>query len=347
MPKKKYKTEDEILKAKNEKAKKYYQKNSKLISEKNSIKYNSNKFYYVYKVTHPLTGQYYIGSRSCLCLPEEDINYKGSQSTWKLSKTEKQTLFKEIIKSGFKNREDCIEFEGDQIRNCIEDPLNENYYIPSKTFGHENKVTVRNESGKIILISKEDPDYINGKLKFMHCGKVTVTEGDKIIMVDVKDPRYLSGELKFIHCGKVIVFDKSGKKISISNKDPRYLSGEFISSSKNTVLVKDGNNNKIRVSKEDPRYLSGELKFIATGNVCVKDSNGNCFYVDKKDPRYLNGELCGSSKGYWGWSIKIEIDGEIKTAKDYAGIYNIKVKDLKDFLEKSGISYKRIKNEVT
>ena len=89
------------------------------------------------------------------------------------------------------------------------------------------------------------------------------------------------------------------------------------------------------------------MKFIATGNVCVKDSNGNCFYVDKKDPRYLNGELCGSSKGYWGLSIKIEIDGEIKTAKDYAGIYNIKVKDLKDFLEKSGISYKRIKNEVT
>lgn len=338
---KKYYNSEELRISRNEKAKRYYQKNAEKISKQNREKYQSKKTYYVYKVTLPSTGQFYIGSRGCYCSAEEDTNYTGSQSKWNLTKEERGLLIKEILKKDITSMADAIEYEAKLIAENINNPLNENYFIPNKNFTADNKVTVKNLDGKIILVSKDDPRYLSGELKFMHCGKVTVSNGDKIIMVDVNDPRYLSGELKFIHYGKVQVND-GNKKISVNKDDPRYLSGELKSSTKGTVLVTDKNGNKMRVSINDPRYISGELKFIATNKVSVKDNNGKCFYVDRNDPRYLSGELVGSSKGYWSWSTRIMIDNQITKAIDFSKIYNVKVKDLKKFLEDNNIKYKKI-----
>jgi hypothetical protein len=55
------------------------------------------KNFYVYKLTHPETGQFYFGSRGCSCDISVDP-YKGSMSGWKISKEEKRSLIKEIIK---------------------------------------------------------------------------------------------------------------------------------------------------------------------------------------------------------------------------------------------------------
>jgi hypothetical protein len=296
---------------------------------------------YVYRLTNEETGQFYIGSRASKISPELDL-YKGSMVVWKMSRLEKINLKKEIIKSGFNSVHEMIEYEGDIIRNCIKDPLNENYAIPHPNFQTYGKVTVKTEFGKIILVSKQDKEYLNGNLKFMHCGKVTVKDKDSIIMIDVTDPRYISGELKFMHCGMVNVIDVEGNHFKISNKDPKFLSGELKSSSKDTVLVYDKNGNKIRVSLKDPRYINGELKFIAKGKVSVKDKDGNQFYVDRSDPRFLSRELVGTSKGYWSWRTKIKINNLVENARFFSMIYNIRIKDLKQYLEENTIPYEKI-----
>jgi hypothetical protein len=86
------------------------------------------KKYYVYKLTDKITNEFYFGSRSCLGEIEDD-NYMGSMVTWKPNK---KNLIKEIIKSDFLNREDCIKFEKDIIKNNIDNALNRNYHIPNE-----------------------------------------------------------------------------------------------------------------------------------------------------------------------------------------------------------------------
>lgn len=301
--------------------------------------------FYVYKLIHPETGQFYFGSRRCYCEISED-SYKGSMCGWKITKEEKQKLIKEIIKSDFKNIEEMITYEGDLVRKHIDDKLNENYAIPNPKFQSYNKVTVKTENGKVILVNREDPDYLSGKLKFIHCGKVTVRSGDSIIMVDVEDPRYISGELEFIHKGFVNVLDSEGNHFKVNKEDYRFLNGELKSSSKDTVLVFDELGNKFRVSTNDDRYIKGELKFIASGKALVKDKDGKSFYVNINDPRYLSGELVGNSKGYWSHATHLIIDGEFNSALHFSKKYGVRIKDLKQFLENNHIDYvKKIKQD--
>lgn len=50
-----------------------------------------SKHHYVYRSYEPL-GRSYIGKRTCLCLPEEDINYFGSYSDSEFHPTQKEIL---------------------------------------------------------------------------------------------------------------------------------------------------------------------------------------------------------------------------------------------------------------
>jgi hypothetical protein len=50
-----------------------------------------SKHHYVYRSYEPL-GRSYIGKRTCLCLPEEDISYFGSYSDVSFSPTQKEIL---------------------------------------------------------------------------------------------------------------------------------------------------------------------------------------------------------------------------------------------------------------
>jgi hypothetical protein len=64
--------------------------------------------HYVYKIKFN-TGHFYFGSRSCECLPEQDITYLGSPVThrkyWELHAPEK------IIIRNFETREEACEHE--------------------------------------------------------------------------------------------------------------------------------------------------------------------------------------------------------------------------------------------
>lgn len=88
-------------------------------------------YHYTYRIDNPITGEFYIGSRSSKVKPKLDIKYLGSMKTWK---PDKSILIKTIIKTDFKTRESAIEYESKLISKYINDPLNRNYNIPNKGF---------------------------------------------------------------------------------------------------------------------------------------------------------------------------------------------------------------------
>jgi hypothetical protein len=92
-------------------------------------------YYYIYKVTDPNTGKFYIGRRKSEIEPELDVNYKGSMYSWaKEEDFNKDILIKEIIVKGIETMEELCELESSIIEENINDPLNKNAHIPGKTF---------------------------------------------------------------------------------------------------------------------------------------------------------------------------------------------------------------------
>ena len=89
-------------------------------------------YHYVYKVKDLVTDEFYFGSRTCLCEPLNDNEYKGSMRKWQ-PRSYKE-LHKEIINDSFITREDAIEYESSLIKKYIADPLNRNYSVPGKHF---------------------------------------------------------------------------------------------------------------------------------------------------------------------------------------------------------------------
>lgn len=114
-------------------------------------KRKKNKNYYVYKVVDTTTNQFYIGSRGCFGNPDDDY-YMGSMTTWNPNK---DNLIKEIIKSDFLNRRECIAYERMLIKECINEPLNENYHIPGEGFHTDGKTHSEETKRKIGIATKQ------------------------------------------------------------------------------------------------------------------------------------------------------------------------------------------------
>ncbi|MCK9574704.1 MAG: hypothetical protein WC979_03395 [Candidatus Pacearchaeota archaeon] len=176
-------------------------------------------YHYVYRIEHIETKQFYIGSRSSEVHPTLD-SYLGSMKTWKPDKTK---LKKEIIKDDFICREDALKFETEEITNCIEDPLNENYYIPFNGFHTIGSVMVKNSEGHTFLIKIDDPRYASGELKPIALNRVAVIDSNgNVFCVNTDDPRYLSGELKSLQStkkGSHYVCDKLKRRVNMVSRD--------------------------------------------------------------------------------------------------------------------------------
>lgn len=101
--------------------------------------------HYVYRIDDPVTGEFYIGSRSCNCEAEKDM-YMGSYKTWKPE--DKNRLVKTILKSNFRKRKTATEYEIKLIKEHIDNTLNRNYHIPSIGFHVTGKPTIHTEETK-------------------------------------------------------------------------------------------------------------------------------------------------------------------------------------------------------
>lgn len=104
--------------------------------------------HYVYKLTEPTTGEYYIGVRSCNCDSFDDY-YMGSMITWK---PDKSKLYKVIIREDFKNREEANEYEYRLLLIHTKEKLNRNYHN-SKGFCCYGKSTSDETKAKLSKIN--------------------------------------------------------------------------------------------------------------------------------------------------------------------------------------------------
>lgn len=126
--------------------------------------------HYVYRVDDPITGEFYIGSRTCNCDINDD-NYKGSYCTWKPEDVGR--LVKTILKSNFRKRETAIKYEAKIIKKYIDDDLNRNYHIP--TVGFHTAGKIHTEEARIKIKEKRKTQILSEKqlntLKTMNLGK--------------------------------------------------------------------------------------------------------------------------------------------------------------------------------
>jgi hypothetical protein len=114
--------------------------------------------HYVYKITDPITQEYYIGSRTCKCDIVDD-SYMGSYKTWK--PIDKERLVKIILKSDFIDRIDAILYEKQIIIENKNNKLNRNYHIPTVGFCTLGNIDV---AMKISKSKKGKPSQNKGKV---------------------------------------------------------------------------------------------------------------------------------------------------------------------------------------
>lgn len=306
-----------------------------IVKMSNSIYKEKN--HYVYCITEIDSSMKYIGVRSCMGDPINDLGYKYFSSSKNKSFVRNQKdapeKYKYDVLSIFDNREDAINEEV-RLHELYDVGRNPKFYNNVKQtnigFDTTGKVTVCDDSGNIMLVSINDQRYLSGELKHYSTGTVSVFDSSgNYLKVKIDDQRYLSGELKHVSTGIVTVKDNLGNTKSVKINDEKYISGELQHNTKGMVVVKDSNKTITQVSINDPRYISGELIQINTGRtlaynksgeivsvyiddekylsgeyvsinknkVNVKDKDGNSFQVDKNDPRYLSGELVSFRKG--------------------------------------------------
>jgi len=143
-------------------------------------------YHYIYKMTDPNTGEFYIGRRSSKVKPELDVTYRGSMLSWsKEDNFDKSILIKEILIKDIETIEELCKLEPIIIESVINDPLNKNAHIPSKGFctkgplseEHKRKLSEIKMGKKNPLIEgTKNPMY--GKMQSEE-GRLKISESNK------------------------------------------------------------------------------------------------------------------------------------------------------------------------
>lgn len=296
------------------------------------------KYNYVYLITEISSGLKYIGVRSCDVDPTNDLKlYKSSSRNKEFLQRQKEfpNDYKYEILSFHDTREDASneEIRLHELYNVAINPTFINNAKQTSTkFDTTGKVTVKDEHGNTMQVSKLDPRYISGELVHIFTGTTTVKDIDgNLYQVSLDDPRYLSGELVHINTNKVPVKDKNNKKYLVDKSDPRYLSGELISIFCGKVVVKDKDGNTMQVNVNDPRYLSGELVNVCVGTKHTEAHNKKISesLLGEKNPMYgkkHRPDTIEKFKGNTAGNKKIFADGKIyNSRKEAAEALNINV----------------------
>ena len=154
--------------------------------------------FYVYKLEHVETGEFYFGSRGCKCLPEKDVKYLGSMYVWK---PDKNKLIKTILKDVI-SREEAYIYEAKLIEENINNTLNRNYHIPNKGYNTYGIIFVKDKNGNFLQILKNDERFLSGELTSIKKGTTIVKDNyDNKFCVNIDDNRFLTGEIFGIRKG--------------------------------------------------------------------------------------------------------------------------------------------------
>lgn len=169
-----------------------------------------NIYHYVYRIIEKDSGKKYIGSRSSKIHPSEDIGimYFSSSRDKDFIKNQKEfpKNYKYEILSIHEERESAL-IEEARLHDIYDVGRNIEYINKAKqtvsTFDVSGTVVVKDEYGNILSVSVDDPNYKNGKYKFILCGTVKVKDkhGNNLT-VSIDDEKYLSGEYVGLNKGK-------------------------------------------------------------------------------------------------------------------------------------------------
>ena len=328
-----------------------------------------DKYHYCYEVYVPSTKWTYRGVRSCKDWSKD--KYLGSSSYYSYKddineskrvefrilsfhKTREEANNKEIeiVNEDFINRNDTYNkglptnyhvYNSVTVRDKNNETLSVKLNDPKLLSGEyvpisKDKITVKDKKGNYSQIDKSDKRYLVTLFPF---SKDTVNVKDILgntLQVNVNDPKLLSGEYVPISKDRVVVKDMNGNSFTV-NKSEFYERSDIQHVTKNRVTVKDKDGNTMSVNINDDRYLSGELVSIAKNTIKVLTKNNDIITVNKDDPKVLSGEYVHVNKNRWAWNKMITINEEIKSAKDWAKYFNIRVKDLKMYLKQNIIKY--------
>lgn len=207
-------------------------------------------FHYFYKITNNINNHFYYGIHSTDNL---DDGYMGSGS--RLHRAYKkygiENFTKEILKF-FDTREECAKYEREIVNeNLINDNSCYNISLGGKTPTTINAIVVKTETGKILCVNKNDPDYLNGTLKPIWCGKHHTDETKQKLkqtlhniqhQQNVKNSRY---NTCWMNNGKESISvnnDKIDYYLSLG-----YVKGRLCIATENNIKA---NNNRIWLNKD-------------------------------------------------------------------------------------------------
>lgn len=217
-------------------------------------------YHYVYEIIEKSSGKRYIGSRTSVLLPENDLGIVYFSSTTDLNFYKRQLSkpddYEYVILSVYATRIEA-NAEERRLHELYKVNANDNFYNKVITainaFNPSGMVVVKDKIGNIYHVSLDDERYLSGELVHISKGKITVIDKDgNTSSVGKDDPRYLSGELVGFSKGRVNVrwkdkMDEPGFMVDVD--DPRYLSGELVSANKG-----------FKFSKEQKKKVSVALK---------------------------------------------------------------------------------------
>ena len=141
----------------------------------------------------------------------------------------------------FDNRDHMILMEKKIVnREFIERKDTYNIILGGGWRPNNGSILVENEIGKRFRVSKDDPDFISGKLKSTLSDFIMAVDSDgNNYRVKKDDPRIISGEIFSKIKGKTLIIDKNGIKKWVSVNNPKFLNGEYKHITKDRVISEE------------------------------------------------------------------------------------------------------------
>ena len=203
-------------------------------------------YFYIYKMTHPETKEFYIGRRTSKIPADLDYQYRGSSLKWYRTLSNDvidNVLIKEIIKDDIKSDEELNTLEIYYISINLTNPLCMNAHVPGKGFHtigplsdeHKTKIGEFNKGRRWITNGIESKTISNiesetipegwyfGRIKFSESHIKKLSDSHKGVKLSDDHIKKISESLKGIPCSDNAKDGLSkalkGKKLSEEHKE--------------------------------------------------------------------------------------------------------------------------------
>ncbi len=232
--------------------------------------------YTIYQITNNINGMIYVGSHKSFKLID---NYYGSGKIIKkeIKRLGKENFTKTII-SYHDSNEEMLLAEKNIVNREFVERIDTYNLIIAGGYNTIDTILVVNESGKNFRVTKDDPDYISGKLVTPNKGKIMAKDIDgNNYRIYKNDPRFLSGELFPAFKNKTLVFNEYGDKIWIDINDKKFIEGTYKHITKGKKV---SNNTKLKLSN------NRKLNNVAKGS--NNPNYGKCFISKLDEIKTIN-----------------------------------------------------------